>query len=455
MKVLRNKGFSLAALGLLTGVSVTAAQGCGEGGICGPCGTIATGQLSISGDARLDGFFKAVADFQGVIGSLKGNFDANFVAIAEAWGVVEAGADVTVDGAFVSMVIGEIRTELNGSIQGGISVEYQPPACSASVAVSVDAQASCEANAGCECEVDVDPGELSVACEGTCSGSCSGSCEGEVSCQVSGGIDCSGFTCEGTCDLSVMGGASCDGTCNGTCNGECSLQNSDGSCAGECDGMCEGSCELRAGGSGECGGTCHGECKGELPEGMCEGEVKCEGSCSGECGGSCEGNFEPPSASAECECEASADCNAQASAQAEASIECTPPSFDLVIELNAALQADASARAEFLAKLDVLKVRGAAILQGAAQIRALIDGDVNGDGELEFDPPPLANLTAEVQAVAEAGLSGDFDIPPGRIDCVIPAFQEALSALGDIGATGSATLSVHLDFFAFATNPAG
>ena len=29
--------------------------------ICGPCGSIETGQLSISGNARLDGFFAAVA----------------------------------------------------------------------------------------------------------------------------------------------------------------------------------------------------------------------------------------------------------------------------------------------------------------------------------------------------------------------------------------------------------
>lgn len=448
MQVLRNKGFSLAALGLFTGFAVTSVEGCGEGGICGPCGSIETGQLSISGDAKLDGFFKAVADFQGAVGSIRADFDANIVAIAEAWGVIEAGADVTVDAAFVTMLTGEIRAELMASIEGGVSLQYQPPRCSASLNVAVEAQASCEANAGCDCEVDVDPGELSVACEGQCSGGCSGTCEGSVECKApSGGISCEG-TCEGACELSAA--ASCDGTCEGTCTAGGSTMEG---FSGRCDGMCEGTCEVSGG--AECGGTCHGTCVAEADPGGCEGEVGCRGSCEGECSGSCEGSFEPPRADASCECEASADCEAQASAQAEANIECTPPSLELVVTLNAALQADANARADFRAKLDVLRVRGAAILQGTARLRGLINGDVNGDGELEFSPAPLANLTGEMQAVIEAGLSAEFEIPPGKIDCVIPALRAAVEALGSIGTEGTATVQAQAEFSLFILNPTG
>lgn len=451
MQVLRNKGFSLAALGLFTGFALTSVEGCGEGGICGPCGSLATGQLSVSGDAKLDGFFKAVADFQGATGSINAEFEANIRAIAEAWGVIEAGADVSIDGAFVTMMIGEIRGEISASISGGVRVAYQPPRCSASLNVAVDAQASCEANAGCECDVEVDPGEVSVACEGTCSGGCSAECTGMVECTTPEiGISCEG-TCEGSCELDA--GASCEGTCRGECDGECSLVNADGQCEGECGGMCTGTCELSA--AAECGGMCHGTCVAETDPGGCMGEVGCRGECSGECSGSCEGSFEPPSASADCECEASADCNAQASAQAEANIECTPPSLDLVFEFSGGLAGDVTAQAAFLAKLDVLKVRGVGILQGTARLSGLINGDINGDGTAEFSPAPLANLTAEMQAVISGGLSGSFEIPPGKIDCVIPALREAVEALGSIATETGGTITAQAEFSAFILNPAG
>mgnify|MGYP001222472035 CR=1 FL=1 len=447
MQVLRNKAFSLAALGLFTGISASAVQGCGEGGICGPCGGIATGQLSISGDARLDGFFKAVADLDGAIGTINADFEANIAALAEVWGYGEVGA--AIDGAFVTGLVGHIRGEINASISGGISIDYQPPSCSASVNVAVEAQASCEANAGCECDVEVDPGEVSVACEGKCEGSCSGECMGDLSCQTgSAGVECSG-TCEGSCDLSA--GGACEGTCNGGCDGECSLVNADGECRGECSGTCTGSCELKA--EASCSGTCHGTCKAEVMPPGCEGEISCSGECSGECGGSCEGNFEPPSASAECECEASADCNAQASAQAEANVSCTPPSLELKFEFGGSLAGDVSAQAAFTAKMKELRLRGVAILQGFANMKALIDGEVNG--EVVFDPSPVANLTGEIQAIVSAGLSGDFDIPPGRIDCVIPALREAVEIMGGIAAEGAASVQAQAEFSVFILNPTG
>ena len=452
MHALRHKGFSLAALGLFTGFAVTSVTGCPEGGVCGPCGSIATGQLSISGDAKLDGFFKAVADFQGATARISGDFDANIIAIAEAWGMVEAGADITVDGAFVGDLIGMIKAELSASVEGSIRIEYQPPKCQADINVSVSAQASCEASAGCDCEVDVDAGELSVKCEGQCSGGCSAECSGSIECKTPEiGISCEG-SCEGSCELEV--GATCEGTCSGGCTGECSLTNAAGECEGTCTGgECTGTCEMSAGAS--CSGTCHGTCVAEADPGGCEGEIGCRGSCSGECSGSCEGAFEPPSASVDCECEASADCNAQASAQAEANISCSPPSLELVFELSGNLQgeAGASARAAFAAKIDVLKVRGVAILQGSANLLALVDGKING--EVVFEPSPLVNLTGQMQGIISGGLSGDFDIPVGRIDCVIPALRLAVESLAEVGTEVSGTISAQAEFSGFLLNPTG
>jgi hypothetical protein len=448
MKAIRKQGFTLASIGLVVGAAagMTTLEGCdGESGICGPCGSISSGQLSISGDARLDGFFAALADLQGATGSISGEFDANIVALAEVYGVVEAGAEVDVDAAFVDSVVAAIRADFSANIEGGVRVDYVPAACRANINVAVEAQASCEANAGCECDVEVDPGEASVSCEGTCRGGCSAECEGDISCQApSGGFECSAL-CEGACELTAA--AECSGTCRGDCMGECTLVNADGQCEGECSGMCEGSCEVSGG--AECSGTCHGTCRGNFDPGGCSGEVLCSGSCSGECSGECEGSFTPPSASAECECDASADCNAQASAQAEANIECTPPSLDLVVEFAGGV--DANAQAAFLARLGELRVRGVAILQGFARAQALLTGEVNG--EVVFNPAPFARVQTEFEGLVNAGLSGEFEIAPGRIDCVLPAIQEAVSIVGEIGGEFTTSVQAQASFAAFIVSP--
>ena len=362
--------------------------------------------------------------------------------------MVEAGAEVDVDADFVNGLVAEIRADLNASVSGGIRIDYVPASCSASLNVAVEAQASCEANADCGCEVEVDPGQVSVSCEGTCRGGCSAECEGDISCQApEAGFECAAM-CEGACELTAA--ATCEGTCRGTCNGDCSLTNAAGECEGECtNGTCEGTCEVSGGAS--CEGTCHGTCRGSFDPGGCEGDVMCSGSCSGECSGECEGSFTPPSASADCECEASAECEAQASAQAEANIQCTPPSFDLVFEFDAGL--DASGQAQFLARIGELRVRGVAILQGLARARALIDGEVNG--EVVFDPAPFARIQGEFQGLVSAGLSGEFEIAPGRIDCVLPAIQEAVAIVADIGGEFTASLQAQASFSAFLLNPQG
>lgn len=444
ISTLSSHWIGIAGIGLLAGVAMTSVQGCDDGGlpggdICGPCGSIASGQLSISGNARLDGFFTAVADLGKATGSIQGEFEANVRALASLYGMAEG--EINAD--FIAELKGQIQADFMANVSGGIKLVYRPPACQADISVSVEAQASCEVNA--ECDVQVDPGEVSVSCEGKCSGGCSAECSGGFTCNgATLGAECD-VGCEGSCELEAA--AACDGTCRGDCSGECSLVNAAGECEGQCDGMCTGSCELAA--MAQCSGTCHGTCHATVTPPSCEAEVQCNGSCSGECSGSCEGSFKPPSASAECE--ASADCEAQASAQAEANISCTPPSLDWSFEFAAGV--DASAQAAFTARLGELRVRGVAILQGLARAQALLTGEVNG--EVVFNPSPIVNVAGQIEGLISAGFSGELDIAVGRLPCVLPAFQEAGSLMGEITAEFGASVALQADLGASLLNPMG
>ncbi len=439
MTTFKNKGISLVAVGLFAGVTSTAVQGCDEGGICGPCGVIAEGSVGISGSARLDGFFGAVGDINAVFVSVNADFEANIRGLAEVWGF-EIAADAAIDASIVDDLMAHIQGEISASVDGGISINYAPPRCSASLDVAVEAQADCEVQAGCD--IEAMPPEVSVACEGECSGSCDAECTGSVACDASamGGISCEG-SCEGSCALEVA--ASCEGTCSGTCTVNGEVQGSEGSFEGECAGECEGTCEMAAG--AECSGTCQGTCVADASVMLdCGGEPpECRGSCSGSCSGSCEGTATPPSVAADCD--ASADCQASASASASANLECSPPSLEIAFEFNAALAADVNAQAAFRARIGELQVRGAAILQGFAQFRALFEGNA----ELGVESP-IANLTAQIQGFAsgDAGAEIIAEVPAGRINCVIPAFIEAGEILADLGGTASGTISAQASFAA-------
>jgi len=259
---------------------------------------------------------------------------------------------------------------------------------------------------------------VEVSCSGSCSGGCSGECSGGCVMEASG--ICEG-TCTGSCELEV--GGTCEGICRGGCSGECSLVNSQGECEGECDGECSGSCELKAG--GECSGECHGECEVEVTA-ECSGE--CHGSCSGSCSGGCEGEVTPPSCSAEGSCDATADCQASASAQGSASLECTPPTLNLRYDFKVELENDLEAQAKFVAKMAALKVHMMGIVQGMYKMRALVDPDYAAS--LGIDPP-LVMIAGQFEVLLTADLDS-FDIPPGKLPCVLPALEESVDILTDM-----------------------
>lgn len=384
--------------------------------LCGPCGLVSTGDVGISGSAKIDGFFSAVATLNTAITDISVDFEANVDQLLLAFGA-GAMADATLQ-AKVTALKAAISAELEANASAGLTINYVPPRCEANVSVAVDAQAKCEVKGGCQAQVD--PGEVSVTCEGKCEGSCEGTCEpGSLKCDLSAGGTCMG-ECEGSCEIS---GATCEGTCRGSCQGTCSAKDNEGNCQGKCEGMCTGNCELNV--AAECTGRCTGSCK-VMAEADCEGTPpSCSGSCSGECKGSCQGTARPPSASASCD--ASAECEAQASAQASASIECKPPRF----ELGFTFTGNASARASFDMKMAALSTRGVAILQGFVRYEALLTGRV--DGEVVFNPSPVAQIQTEVEGLINAGLDGEIfaDIPAGRVSCALVGFTESIEILTD------------------------
>lgn len=444
--------FGLLAGGIVAGLALTSVQGCDDVGndICGPCGTIASGSLSISGSAKLDGFFNATGQLNAAVAQIRGQFEADIRALASVYASIDESlvvtADTKIDGAFVGKLVAVIKADFSASLDGGIQIVYKAPECRANVNIAVDAQAKCEVQGGCK--VEADPGSVKVECKGGCSGSCEGTCSGEASCAVRApSIACEG-KCEGSCTIEA--GAMCDGTCRGECAGNCSVMDANGQCAGSCDAECKGTCELKA--AAKCEGTCNGTCLVEPGSASCTAEAECRGSCEGTCSGSCSGEATPPSASADCD--ASADCKAQASAQASASLECTPPSLDIGYRFAANLKGSGSlagkSQAElqgaFVARLGELRVRGAAVLQGAARLSALITGEI--DGKVVFDPAPLAQITASLNGVVQAGAEGELfaDVPKGRLLCVIPAMQEAVKALASVGTEAQATIEGQVMF---------
>jgi modification target Cys-rich repeat protein len=403
---------------------------------CGPCGSVLVGDSNPSGDPMLDGFLQAVGNLQNATASIQGDFQANVVALAKVYGV---NASNGFDPSLVDDVIEAMKADVAQDLDGGLRVSYRSPSCQADVEIAAQAQARCEKSA--LCDVTANQGQSSVKCSGTCDGSCSGQCSGALSCTVMGPTaNCEG-TCEGVCELSAA--ASCDGTCHGKCSDGCSATDAKGDCQGSCRGTCAGSCELKA--PAKCTGTCHGRCRVNQDSAQCTGDAQCSGKCDAQCSGGCQGDFDPPSASVSCE--ASVKCRVQARAQAKAALKCQPARLDLDYAFKTG--ATAADQAEFVVRLGQLKVRAAAIVNGAARLSAVVTGKV--DGQVVFDPPPLAELADTLRGFSSADAIARLDIPVGRLVCIVPAFVQAGTALGKLGSSTLDTINAQAKFVSYIT----
>ncbi len=412
---------------------------------CGPCGTIESGDGTISGDAKLDGFFKTLGSLNANIGGIDAGFEAQVKDLAAAF-EVEGAADMELD-ALIEATIEEIEAELDASIVGGIDaglkIDFVPPKCEVNVKASVSAQAQCEAKADCDVDVNCEGGEMSFECEGTCEGKCEGTCDVPVcNLEMSASLECTG-DCSGQCTTSVS--ADCEGDCHGTCSGDCAAFESDGTtCKGACSGNCQGECSVVV--EGDCGGKCEGECKAEFEnESECSGEIECKGTCQGSCSGGCQGEIKAPKCSANAECEASGECNAQAEASASANAGCSPPSLELKYSLTADLEADAVAKAKFLGKMQAFKKNMIGMLQGMANLKILFDAEAAAEIGIE---PPVVTLAGSFDDLLDAGLSGNFNVKPALAGCTISALEEAVDILGSMPGKISGTVEGQVKFYA-------
>lgn len=380
--------------GMIFAASVTMATipGCGEDGPLGdlakecglvcPAEGIAEGNASISGVASIDAFFGAVVNFSGKATLMADNIDAELLKIKASLGLE---ADAT-----AAEIEAEMIAQFDLDASAGITIDFEPAKCEASVQASVQATARCEG--------EVSPGMATVEC--------SGSCQAEVSamaeCDASATAKCVGTApnlacdgeCSGTCELEA--GATCEGTCKGTCSGTCAAENGDGSCNGACDGMCQGTCEMSA--KATCSGQCKGECEYDPPSGGCEvgASLRCTASAMGsvECSGKCDGEVTPPMAKVECQ--------ASAKAEASMSVECSPPQLAISYAFEASASAQAQANFEafltgFLKSFGNIAAeikRGEVLLAAGLELTSAATGAVTGAVETSLDGD--VNLKAKI-----------------------------------------------------------
>ncbi len=425
---MKRRSFPIPALGLLAGVSIASLPGCDEdsplGNIAEQCGLdinceaggFAEGQASISGVASIDAFFGAAIDLNATMTGLSGELRAQLDAIGASVGLAP--------GATGAELAAAIEGHLDGYISGGLTVEYQPPACEANIEASVSAAA--------ECDVEASPGELSVSCSGSCDAEAGVAvdCGAEATLMCEGtapNFECSG-TCTGSCVAELSTAASCEGTCRGTCEaGGSTMDGFDGRCAGTCTGEC--AVDVSAGAS--CNGRCEGSCEYTAPEGGCDASAsaKCEAmaGASIECDAGCEGTAEPPSVSAECE--------AAVDAKASASLECRPPTLAFGFEFNGEAAGDVIAQAEFRAWLEGFRGHFGAILAARAKADVVVEASTNlvaaASGAVEGSIEELsadANLKASIGAV-----------------CALQELPIAAAALADASGSLSANVSASVE----------
>lgn len=404
-------GLTMGALSTLTGCDEVAEQcnlGCPDDGF-------AEGNASISGIASVDAFFGAAIDVNAAMADLDAKLRAELDGIA-----VSVGLEPGAGGAQISAAL---RAQIEANVSGGLSIDYQPPKCEASVEASFAAAA--------ECDVDVEPGTASFQCYG----SCEAEAGVEVDCGASAQLVCTGtapnLECSGTCTGECAVDLSVAGSCEGTCKGSCSAFGDTQGFEGRCDGMCTGECVLELEAGASCEGRCEGTCEYTPPEAQCDAtaEAKCEamGNASIECEAGCEGEFDPPQVSAECE--------ATVEAKASASVSCTPPALAINYTFAAGVAGDVEAEAEFKAWLQGFRGH----LSAMAALRVEAQGVFEASGVLvDAGADAVTNLVGSLSTDFNIQVAAGAACAINEVPKVSTGLTTNLEALqGSISATGS------------------
>jgi hypothetical protein len=409
---------ALAPTLMVAAASITAiaAPGCDDNPLDALCCEEGDFQVggTISADAEYSAEVKvaiqAVADIAGIASASIDDLTTACRAMAEELDAPEAdrkAAAATEDKtermtATCNLAVSAIGT-FKAKAGGSLTVDIQPPQCSANVSAKASCQGGCSGSA--ECDIKANPptcegGSLEVACKGECTakagaslkctGECTGSCEGKCTADA-GGVECAG-KCEGTCTAGGSAGGSgiqADGTCEGMCEGTCEVTAPSASCSGTCEGTCSASCQ----GSAEASVTCDGECNADFEP------LKCEG---GELKGGCQ---------VEAKCEANCDASVKAKA------ECTPPSVNVSFSGAADVQAAGKLKAVLEANLGLVATLQARF-EGLADAVVVVGGNVNADF--------LADIKVACIPVIVAALEGAVVDVTATVDA-------SASILGSVG----------------------
>ena len=395
---------SALILGTVAAVTVAGCDGTDNPLCCSEDDFQVGGTITFEGDAEVAVALQAVADISGIAAASLDDLTGACRTMAEELDAPAAdrkAAEALTDKREKMEVYCELAVaailDFKARAGASLTVEFQPPACSASVSAKADCQGGCSASA--ECDVQANPptcegGKLEVSCKGGCTGkagasvSCTGSCSAECSgkCTAQGGVECSG-KCEGTCKGAAEGGTGegiqADGTCSGTCEGTCEVTAPGASCEGTCEGSCSATCE----GSAEASVKCDGECAGEFEP------LKCEG---GELKGGCEGD---------------AKCEANCYASVKAKAECTPPSINIAFSAGGDLQIQGKLKAVLEANLGLVAALEARF-SALGEAMGTVSGNINADflAEIKVACIPvvvaaLANAVLDVEGTATASVS--------------------------------------------------
>lgn len=362
----------------------------------------------IGGSAQAQVAVQAIADFTGVVDAAIGDITTACRGLSTDLGAPTAdldAAEATTDPdpntaatkkmqAYCTLAVKTIGT-VKATAGGTLTIDVQPPKCSASLSAKANCEASCQG--GVKCDFMAHPpvctgGTLSVACKGGCTGmagasvSCTGSCTGGCtgSCTAMGGVDCAG-KCDGTCTAKAGAsgnGLDAQGNCMGTCSGTCSVTPPGVKCTGSCNGKCDATCQGSAMASVKCDGKCDAafeplSCTGGKLEGGCNADVKCSGNCD-------------------------------ASVQAKA--ECTPPSVKVAFAGAVDVNAAGNLQAAFEANLPLVYAFKAR-LEALASLTGTIAGnaDVVVDIKASCIPIVVASaIAAGTNLTATVSVTGDL-----------------------------------------------
>lgn len=125
--------------------------------------------------------------------------------------------------------------------------------------------------------------------------------------------------------------------------------------------------------------------------------------------------------------------------------DCTGASVEISYEVAPGL-GDAF-EGDFNESMTDLETRSTAMLADAALLRAIVEGELDGDGVPDIDPP-LAATTASLQGTVEQGASGELfeNMTDCETGCVFTALADQISELVNASAEATALQGAHAQF---------